>query len=129
MPEILNYIENALCVLAPTKPFKLSGNFPYHEPRTLLRIKDAQESVILVRKMKFYDCVPKDLSEKEEELLKAALLDTNLSLLNTAASIWADKAAFTEKFAPTLIIVHHLLSKKCRPMLSASTQVLEFSLF
>jgi nucleolar protein 14 len=129
MPEILNYIENALCVLAPTKLFKLPGNFPYHEPKTLLRIKNAQEPVILVRKMKFYDCVPKDLSEKEEELLKAALLDTNLSLLNTAASIWADKAAFTETFAPTLIIVHHLLSKKCRPMLSATTQVRELSLF
>jgi nucleolar protein 14 len=129
MPELLNYIENALCVLAPTKLFKLIGNFPYHEPKTLLQIKNTQEPIILVRKMQFYDCVPKDLSEKEEELLKAALLDTNLSLLDSAARIWADKPAFTEAFAPTLTIVHHLLSKNCRPTISASTQVRELSFF
>jgi nucleolar protein 14 len=124
IPEIVNFIENSLCVLAPTKFSKLPGNFPYHEPKTLLRIKNAPESV---RKIKFYDCVPKDLSEQEEELLKAALLDTNLSLLDSAVSIWADKPAFTEAFAPMLTIVHHLLSKRCRHMLSASTQVSELS--
>jgi nucleolar protein 14 len=126
IPEIVNFIMNALCNLAPTKFSKLPGNFPYHEPKTLLRIKNAPVSV---RRMRFYDCVPKDLSEEEEELLKAALVDTNLSLLDSAARIWADKPAFTEAFAPTLTIIHYLLSKKCRPTLSASTQVRKLSFF
>ncbi|KAH7417520.1 Nop14-like family protein-like protein [Cadophora sp. MPI-SDFR-AT-0126] len=119
IPEVMNFMENTLCALAPTKMAKLPGCFPYHEPKLSLRIGTVPESV---RGMKFYDCAPDDLSEDEEETLKAALLDFNLNLLDAAATTWTGKAAFLEIFEPALQIVHHLASKKCRSRLSGSTQ-------
>jgi nucleolar protein 14 len=119
IPEVINFIENTLCVLAPTKLSKLPGNFPSHEPKTPIRIQNAWEST---RRLAFYDCIPKDLSSDEEESLKTALLDNNLSLLDTAADTWTGKAAFTEVFTPALLIIHHLDSKKCRFKLPESTR-------
>lgn len=120
VPEVMNFIENTLCCLAPTKIATTPGNFPLHEPKTSLRIESKPESS---RRLGLYDCVEKELSDTESESLKAALLDTNLGLLDAAADTWVDKAAFTEVFEPTLSIAQHYLSKKCRFMLAESTQV------
>jgi nucleolar protein 14 len=119
-PEVMNFIENTLCILAPTKFAKLPGNFPYHEPKSLLRIESAPTST---RKLKFYDCVARDLSEEEEELLKAAIVEANLGLLTRAADTWIGKDALTEIFEPALDIMRHLSSKKCRSKIAESTQV------
>ncbi|PVH85632.1 Nop14-like protein [Cadophora sp. DSE1049] len=119
VPEVMNFIENTLCTLAPTKISKLPGSFPYHEPKSSLRIERVPESR---RGIEFYDCASDDLSEDEEETLKAALLDVNLSLVHAAATTWTGKAAFTEIFEPALKITHHLASKKCRSKLCGSTQ-------
>ncbi|OWP01996.1 hypothetical protein B2J93_4622 [Marssonina coronariae] len=119
VPEVMNFIENTLSVLAPVKLSKLPGSFPYHEPKTSVRIEAAPTST---RRLKFYDCAPEDLSEDEEELLKAALVDVNLKLVAAAAATWSEQAAFTEVFSPALKIAQHLASKKCRSKLSSSTQ-------
>lgn len=120
VPEVMNFIENTLCNLAPTKLLNHPGSFPYHEPKTSLRIRSVPASA---RKLKYYDCIPGDLPEKDEESLKAALVDTNLALIDAAARTWSGKAAFTEVFQPALKITQHLSSKKCRSKLSSSTQV------
>lgn len=120
VPEVMNFVENTLCVLAPTKPSRFPGSFPYHEPQTSLRIEHAPESQ---RKVKFYDCVRQDLSIAEQESLKAALVEANLNLIEAAAETWAEKAAFTEVFAPALEITQHLAGKRCRSKLSSTTQV------
>lgn len=110
VPEAVNFIENTLSALSPTKLAKLPGSFPYHEPKSSLRIASTPAST---RQLKFYDCVARDLSEEEGELLKVALLETNLGLLISAANTWTGKDAFTEVFHPTLEILKHLSSKKC----------------
>lgn len=120
VPEVMNFIENTLCVLAPAKLVKLPGNFPYHEPKSPLRIEHAPAST---RLLKFYDCVPQELSEEKEELLKVAIVEANLRLLDSAADTWMGKAAFAEVFHPALDIMRHLSSKKCRSKLAESTQV------
>jgi nucleolar protein 14 len=120
VPEVMNFIENTLCVLAPTKLANLPRNFPYHEPKSLLRIENAPAST---RQLKFYDCVARNLSEEEEELLKAAIVEANLGLLASAADTWKGKDAFTEVFEPALDIVRHLSSKKCCSKIAKSTQV------
>jgi len=120
VPEVVNFIENTLCSLAPSKLVKLPGNFPYHEPKLSLRIESAPSSTL---QLKFYDCVSRDLSEEENELLKAALVETNVRLLNSAVDTWVGKDAFIEVFEPALKIVEHLLSKKCRTKIRESTQV------
>ncbi|KAL2072842.1 hypothetical protein VTL71DRAFT_12185 [Oculimacula yallundae] len=119
VPEVMNFVENTLCVLAPAKISKLPGSFPFHEPKSSLRISSAVNSG---RRLRFYDCVAEELSEAEEETLKAALIDINLSLIDAAATIWSGKAAFTEVFTTALQITHHLASKKCRSKLSCVCQ-------
>ena len=120
IPEVMNFIENTFCTLAPTKMSKLPGSFPYHEPKSSLRIEKVPESQ---RALKFYDCASEDVQGEEEEALKAALIDVNLSLIDAAATTWTGKAAFTEIFEPALKITHHLASKECRSKLCGSTQV------
>lgn len=120
IPEVMNFIENSLCCLAPVKMAKVPGRFPLHEPKASLRITSAPKSS---RGLAFYDCVAQELTEKGEESLKAALVDTNLRLLSAAADTWVEKSAFTEVFAPCLTISQHLASKKCSSKLSDSTQV------
>jgi nucleolar protein 14 len=119
VPELINFIENSLCVLAPIKLSKPPGNFPYHDPKTPLRIESIPSTS---RRVQIYDCLAKDLSDDEEEVLKSALLDINLGLLDATANTWTEKAAFTEVFQPVLKIAQHLYSKTCRPKLSANTQ-------
>lgn len=119
VPEVMNFIHNALCVLAPTKFSKLPGNFPYHEPKLPLRI----ESVHIPGVLKLSDCNPRDLFEKERETFKASLLETNLQLMSWAAELWSGKDAFTEVFAPGLAIAKHLSSNSCQKRLSDKTQV------
>ncbi len=126
VPEVVNFVENTLCALAPSKLAKLPGSFPYHEPKLSLRIRRASA---FTRQLKFYDCLAQDPSEEENELLKAALVETNIRLLDSAVDIWAGKDAFTEVFEPILNILQHLLSKKCSTKLPESAQVRHLSIF
>ena len=121
IPELISFIENSLCTLAPTRMSKLPGNFPYHEPKVSVRIDSVPKST---RHLAFYDCISKDHSKAEEESLKVALLETNLSLLSVASETWSGKASFTEIFQPIVKILRHLGSKSCRSMLPPSTQKL-----
>jgi nucleolar protein 14 len=119
VPEVMNFVENTLCVLAPLKLAKLPGIFPYHEPKAPARIAGASKSI---RQLTIYDCVPQDLSGDEEASLKIALLETNLTLLGAAADTWVDKSSFTEVFAPASKIIQYLSSKSRRSAFSPSTQ-------
>ena len=120
VPELISFIENTLCALAPSRLVKLPGNFPYHEPKSSIRIEDGS---VVPKNPSFYDCVPRDMSAEEEETAKVALLVTILSLLDAAADIWTGRAAFTEVFEPALKILQHLQSRKCRSKLSEVTLV------
>lgn len=111
VPEIMNFAQNCLCALAPTGLLKIPGNFPYHEPKNPLRIIKSKTSS---RKLAFDDCRIKDLSKQDEDSLKLALLESNISLLECAADRWTGKSAFTEVFEPTMQILQHLGSTACR---------------
>ena len=117
VPEVMNFIENTLCVVAPSELSKHPGHFPYHAPKESFRIEIAIETV---RRFSFSDCLPQESGQEE---LKAVLLETNLKLLEAAADLWSGKAAFCEVFEPGLVIIQHLSGKKCKPNLSPSTQV------
>jgi nucleolar protein 14 len=123
IPEVVTFIENTLCALAPIKLTKAPGSFPYHEPKVSVRIKNGTTSP---RKVTFYDCVANGLPENDEEGLKIALLETNLSLVGMAADTWTGKAAFTEVFEPVLHIILHLGTKKCRTSFSEISIVSTF---
>lgn len=120
VPEIGSFIENTLCALAPTKLLKIPGFFPYHEPKSSVRIVKAEASV---RQIDFFDCVSMKLSADDEESLKVALLDASIKILNASADLWTDKSAFFEIYEPALTILKHLGSKSCSSKLPESSQV------
>ncbi|OJJ46292.1 hypothetical protein ASPZODRAFT_133323 [Penicilliopsis zonata CBS 506.65] len=101
IPEFMNYVLNALCNLSPEEPSKSLGFFPLRKPQESLRLtsKSAKH-----RKMQFWDILG---SESKEEL-KVALIATFVSLLNSAAELWAAKSAFAEIFTPALRLLKHL---------------------
>jgi len=121
VPELVSFIENSLCALAPTKLLKIPGSFPYHEPKSFVRIDNVST---LSRSLIFYDCVSQELSEQEEDSLKIALLETNIKILDATADLWTGRSAFTEVFEPSLKIFQHLGSKSCRTKLPQSSQAL-----
>ena len=120
VPELVSFIENTLCALAPAKLSKIPGSFPYHEPKRSVRIDD--DSTVS-RSLAFFDCISQELSEQEEDSLKIALLETNIKILDATADLWTGKSAFTEVFEPSLKIFQHLGSKICRTKLPQSSQV------
>lgn len=120
VPEVVSFIENTLCALAPTKISKIPGSFPYHEPKIFVRIEHAN---VTSRALSFYDCIPQEASKQREEILKVALLETNIGLLDAAADTWTGKSAFTEVFGPSLQIFQHLGSKACRTRLPETSKV------
>lgn len=120
VPEVVNFIQNTLHILAPVPLSDLLGNFPYHEPKKPLRIESKASST---RTLRLYDCIAQHLPSDEEEQLKAALLGTNLQLVLSAADTWNDKSAFTEVFQPILVTVQHLSTKQCRSKLTTDIQV------
>lgn len=118
IPEVINFIENTLCVLAPSPLSKRPGNFPYHEPKESVRIESTVKSV---RRFAFSDCFPQDSSQDED--LKAVLVETNFKLVEAATDLWSGKTAFFEVFEPCLTIAQHLNGKHCKSKLSTSTRV------
>ncbi|RDW74024.1 putative nop14-like family protein [Coleophoma crateriformis] len=119
IPELVSFIQNTLCVLAPTKPTKISGDFPYHEPKTNIRIVGGTKAT---RKLSLSDCISTDRSEAQTEALKIAILDTTVQILDAAADTWTGKPAFVEVFEPTQKTLQHLATRNNRSKLHADVQ-------
>ncbi|SZF00286.1 unnamed protein product [Blumeria hordei] len=119
VPEVMNFIQNTLYTLAPSRLDKASGIFPYHKPQFSLRLKETLRST---KSLNFYDCFS-DLHLPEEiEAMKLSLIEVNLNLLDAAADIWNEKEAFIEVFLPTLEIVKHLSDHQCHPIFPENIQ-------
>lgn len=125
IPELINYVLQALLVLSPAKMKVIPGSFPYHAPESPQyiegRLKDSDH---VIRRLKFWDILTvEDASEDSKEQFKLALLHTLLTLLSTSADIWADKSAFDEVFDSVSKILEHLSSGACSRKLPAETKV------
>lgn len=122
VPEVVNYTLHALCSLAPIRPGKLNGYFPYHEPASSLRLHTSSETV--GRQLGFLDIVSQSESTAEDDTqLKIALLETQLGILDAMADLWLGKSAFYEVFGIGLRVLQHLSGKACRSKLPTSTNV------
>ncbi|KAL4940523.1 nucleolar protein 14 [Aspergillus oleicola] len=106
MPEFLNYVLNALCILSPEEPsFKL-GSFPRRTPTEgPLRLKPTKS--LNARKIQFWDVIA---DQKDAEDLNLALITTLTSLLNAASDLWSDKSAATEIFEQAQVVLTNLLT-------------------
>ena len=125
IPEVINYVRQALLILSPVKMKVIPGSFPYHAPELPQhitgRLKDSDH---VIRRLKFWDSIHVEgASEDSNEQFKLALLHTLLALVSTMADLWADKSAFGEVFDPISKILEHLTSRACSGKLPAETKV------
>ncbi|KAH0544459.1 hypothetical protein FGG08_001356 [Glutinoglossum americanum] len=120
VPEVMNYVLNALCILAPARLRVVPGNFPYHEPASPLRLQNAVAGH--VHCLRFWDILPQELPDGEKSRLKAALIETHVTLIDSAAELWAGKSAFYEVFEPAFKVLQFLAGKECRKWLPSGTK-------
>ena len=120
VPEVVGFLMNTLCAVAPAKMSKIPANFPYHEPKGDFRI-DAPAAA--TRMLSLKDTINRDISDVEAEAVESALAITCLSLLDAAADTWNGKSSFLEIFRPAEKVVKHFTTKKCSGRLPKSLKV------
>ncbi|KAL1870442.1 nucleolar complex protein 14 [Diaporthe australafricana] len=113
VPEVMDFLLNTICALAPEKPKPKLGFFPVHEPSPSIRTRGAKKTAI--RKLHCNDCRTSSTELSSET--KIAILSTTTSLLMAASETWAGKPAFSETFEPALRTLKFLTSKANRPHL------------
>ncbi|KAK1830038.1 putative nucleolar complex protein 14 [Podospora conica] len=114
VPEVINFSLNTLCALAPEKPREKLGFFPLHDPPAGTRLKSATKTPL--RKLTIADCQPTHVATLPPAALtslRASLVNTTISLLTAAATLWHSHAAFPETFSPLSRILAHLTSPPC----------------
>ncbi|KAL4813364.1 nucleolar protein 14 [Aspergillus spinulosporus] len=108
MPEFLNYVLNALCILSPGEPPSKLGSFPLRQPTEPLRLRPSKP--LNTRKLQFLDISAR--SELDSDDLKLSLITTLSSLLNTASDLWSSKSASVEIFNQAQAVLQHV-SRSC----------------
>lgn len=114
VPELVNFCLNTLCALAPEKPRQALGLFPLHDPPAGTRLKSATKTPL--RKLTLADCQPSHVAALPPAALaslRASLLNTTISLLQSASSLWHTHAAFPETFSPFALALSHLTTPPC----------------
>lgn len=110
VPEVVNYVLNALWALAPVVPKRLAGTFPHHTLPDSLRLGNRSDTVS--RPLAFWDVEPSiDPTNADNQGLKFALLNTQIDIIENMATIWAEKSAFSEIFEPIYTALSFLGSK------------------
>lgn len=120
IPEAINYVLQALSLLAPTPQTPLPGNFPYHESAEGLRMGKGKGWA--VRKMTFADIFG-EMDGGRKQDTEHVLVYTLLCLLEQLVALWAGKKGFLEVFQPAAEVVAHLLSKECKGKLGRNLKV------
>ncbi|KAE8376211.1 nucleolar protein 14 [Aspergillus bertholletiae] len=118
MPELINYVLNALCHLAPEEPKGSLGIFPARSPEESLRLKISKS--LNSRKLQFWDVVGPE-SPKAREEVKLSLINTFVSLLSTASDMWSDISAFLEIFDQAQKVIR-FLDRSCDGKIPSTVQ-------
>lgn len=124
MPEFINYVLNALCNFSPQEPKKSLGFFPIRQPQESVRLSTTPKRASTSRKLRFWDVTGPEAGKEEE--LKISLLNTFVTLLDTASDLWAGQSAYWEIFHPAQAVLHHL-RKTLLPTSKSSTKSLASS--
>ena len=118
IPELVNYILNALEALSPQPTQKPFGLNPARETPEFLRIGYLGEATNAERKSHFWD-ISLDEHSTEAENVKLSTLRTCLALIAEMISLWIGKTAYCEIMRPFLTALEHLI-EKCKSELSAA---------
>ena len=100
VPEVVNYVLNALCTLCPEKPKHLPGLFPHRSPPDSLRIHCTSDTIEKRRPLSFWDVLSAPHhTEADNQTFKVALVETQMAIVQNMADLWAEKSAFGEVFS------------------------------
>ena len=106
VPELVNYVLNALCILSPVKPKHLPGLFPRRSPPDSLRIHCTSDTSEKRRALSFWDVLSAPhYTEADTQAFKIALVETQIAIVQNMTDLWAGKSAFCEVFS----IIHSVL--------------------
>lgn len=112
VPEVVNYVLNAMWALCPVKPKHLSRLFPLRSPPESLRLRSTSDAIEERRQLSFWDVVyPPQSTEDDNQKVKVALMETQIGLAESMAELWAEKSAFCEVFATVYSTLRFL--EKC----------------
>ena len=114
MPEFVNYVLNAVCILGPVQSQSQSQSekegFPIRRPERAMHMQATSTTSSSPRKLRFRDVVATPTNPPgDEEDLKASLLSTFVTLLDTAADLWTDQCAYEEIFRPAETVLRSLV--------------------
>lgn len=109
MPEFVNYVLNAVCILGPVQSQSKKEGFPIRQPERAMHMQATSTSSSCPRKLRFRDVVATPTNPGDEEDLKASLLSTFVTLLDTAADLWTDQCAYEEIFRPAETVLRSLV--------------------
>ncbi|CAF9928477.1 MAG: nucleolar complex protein 14 [Alectoria fallacina] len=100
VPEVVNYVLNAVWALCPVEPAHLLGLFPHHSSPDSLRIHSTSDAIEETRQLSFWDVVSTPQpTDADNQQFKIALIETHIAMIETMAELWAEKSAFCEVFA------------------------------
>ena len=110
VPEVVNYVLNAMSTLCPVKPKHLPGLFPHRSPPDSLRIRSTSDMIKEPRPLSFWDVLsaPKS-TEADEQLVKVALIETHIALIQYMTDLWNEKSAFCEVFTIIRSVLRFIL--------------------
>ena len=120
IPEVINYILNALCNLGPIGMTKnVTGyNFPLRKPKEPLHVQSLSKTDSHLGKLRFWDVLETEMDKAKTENLKHRLITTFIDLLDSAADLWMDKPAYAEIFSPAKKILLDLQNNKTKTTLN-----------
>lgn len=125
MPELFNYVLNALCILSPEEPPFNLGTFPLRKPTEPLHIKPSKS--LNTRKLQFWDIIGEKQTNTQQEELKLSLITALTSLLSSASDLWSSKSASSEVFEQAQAVLQ-FVSRSCtknKRKNSVSTSILD----
>ena len=100
VPEVANYVLNALCALCPVKPKHLPGLFPHRSTPDSLRIPCTSDTIEKRRPLAFWDVLSApNYTDADNQIFKIALVETQIAMVQNMADLWAEKLAFCEVFS------------------------------
>ena len=124
IPESVNYVLNAISMLAPIKPTEVFGPYPAHESPKSLRIDGFLKASDFGRRIDFWDIEFDPMtSAREAEEVKISLLNTQIALTARMAELWTGKSAYPEIIAPFSKALAHLSEEPCSSNLPSNTKV------
>ena len=127
LPEVINYVLNAMYALMPAKSKHFPPTFPRHNLAENIRINALSSGSIedipdATRRLDFWDVVSSESFSDGVELgLKYTLLSTQFSLVENMTDLWADKSAFCEMLGPIYTALRFLADNTFREKLELST--------